>query len=82
KVVNPADLASALPPLDPAAYDTVLAGSPHRFADYAVGEKIDHVDGMTVEEAEHQIATRLFQNTAKVHFDAVATKETKFGKRL
>ena len=25
---------------------------------------------MTVEEAEHQLATRLYQNTAKVHFDA------------
>ena len=27
------------------------------------------VDGMTVEEAEHQLATRLYQNTARVHFD-------------
>ena len=51
------------------AYDFALAGSPHRFGDYAVGEKIDHVDGMTVEEAEHQIATRLYQNTARVHFN-------------
>ena len=38
------------------AYDVALAGSPHRWGDYAVGEKIDHVDGVTVEEAEHQIA--------------------------
>ena len=82
KVVDPADLAGALPPLDVSAYDTDLSGSPHRFSDYAVGEKIDHVDGMTVEEAEHQLATRLYQNTAKVHFDALATRETKFGRRL
>ncbi|MCJ2019216.1 MaoC family dehydratase [Methylobacterium sp. E-065] len=82
KVVDPQDLAGALPPLSAAAYDTDLAGSPHRFADYAVGEKIDHVDGMTVEEAEHQIATRLFQNTAKVHFDGLAAKDTRFGRRL
>ncbi|MDB5644541.1 MaoC family dehydratase [Methylobacterium sp.] len=82
KVVDPADLAAALPPLDAGAYDLELAGSPHRFSDYVVGEKIDHVDGMTVEEAEHQIATRLFQNTAKVHFDAFATKDTRFGRRL
>ncbi|MGY2047927.1 MaoC family dehydratase [Methylobacterium sp. JK268] len=82
KAVPVADLAPALPPLDPAAYDSVLAGSPHRFGDYAPGERIDHVDGMTVEEAEHQIATRLFQNTAKVHFDAHAGKETRFGRRL
>jgi hypothetical protein len=32
---------------------TVLAGSEYRFGDYEVGEKIDHVDGITVEEAEH-----------------------------
>jgi len=82
KAVDPADLASALPRLDAGAYDTDLAGSPHRFADYAKGERIDHVDGTTVEEAEHQLATRLYQNTAKVHFDALATRETKFGKRL
>ena len=57
--------------LDVAAYDIALAGSPHRFGDYAVGEKIDHVDGMTVEEAEHQIATRLYQNTAQGPFRPV-----------
>lgn len=50
-------------------YDWVMAGSPHGWEDYAVGEKIDHVDGMTIEEAEHMLATRLYQNTAKVHFD-------------
>jgi 2-methylfumaryl-CoA hydratase len=82
KVVDPVDLAGALPPLDAAAYDCDLAGSPHRFSDYVAGEKIDHVDGMTVEEAEHQIATRLYQNTAKVHFDAHAVKDTRFGRRL
>jgi len=72
-----------LPPgLDFSGYDFALAGSPHALQDYAVGEKIDHVDGMTVEEAEHQLATRLYQNTAKVHFDALAQKESRFGKRL
>ena len=63
-------------------WDNTLSGSPHRFADYAVGEKINHVDGMTVEEAEHQIATRLYQNTAKVHFDGHNQKQSRFGKRL
>jgi len=63
-------------------WDDALAGSPHRYGDYDIGEKIDHVDGMTVEEAEHQIATRLYQNTAKVHFDAHAQEESRFGKRL
>ena len=51
-------------------YDAELAGEPYRWGDYAVGEVIEHVDGVTVEEAEHMLATRLWQNTAKVHFDA------------
>jgi 2-methylfumaryl-CoA hydratase len=54
------------------AYDFTLAGEPHRLRDYAIGEVIDHVDGVTLEEAEHMMATRLWQNTAKVHFDATA----------
>jgi 2-methylfumaryl-CoA hydratase len=56
--------------LDFSGYDFDLAGEPHRASDYRVGEQIDHVDGVTVEQAEHMIATRLWQNTAKVHFDA------------
>ncbi|MDF1856907.1 MaoC family dehydratase [Pseudooceanicola sp.] len=56
--------------LDFSRYDFALAGEPHRFGDYEIGEVIDHVDGVTIEEAEHMIATRLWQNTAKVHFDA------------
>jgi 2-methylfumaryl-CoA hydratase len=63
-------------------WDDTLAGSYHRYGDYEIGEKIDHVDGMTVEEAEHQIATRLYQNTAKVHFDGHGQKDSRFGKRL
>ena len=64
------------------SYDFALAGSPHRFGDYQVGEKIDHVDGMTVEEAEHQIATRLYQNTARVHFNQFTESKGRFGRRL
>ncbi len=60
-------------------YDFDLAGEPHRIGDYAIGEIIDHVDGVTVEEAEHMLATRLWQNTAKVHFDATNRPD---GKRL
>ena len=79
---SPADLGAACPPLNSDAWDDVLAGSPARWGDYAPGERIDHVDGATVEEAEHQLATRLYQNTAKVHFDAHAARATRFGRRL
>ena len=58
--------------LDFSGYDPILAGSPHLWEDYEVGEKIDHVDAMMLEEAEHMMATRLWQNTAKVHFSTAA----------
>ncbi len=56
-------------------YDFALAGEPHRMRDYDIGEKINHVDGSTIEEAEHMLATRLWQNTSKVHFDVLARSE-------
>ena len=65
--------------LDLTAYDAVAAGSPFRFDDYEVGEKVDHVDGVTLSEAEHMMATRLWQNTAKVHFNTEARDD---GRRL
>ncbi|MEL6283196.1 MAG: MaoC family dehydratase, partial [Pseudomonadota bacterium] len=65
--------------LDFSAYDTDLSGQQHYWGDYEVGEKIDHVDGVTIEEAEHMLATRLWQNTAKVHFNAQSRED---GKRL
>ncbi len=80
--VEPARLGSAVPVLVSAAYDCALSGAPHVWSDYSAGEKIDHVDGMTVEEAEHQMATRLYQNTAKVHFNQHTEGKGRFGKRL
>jgi len=69
RVVDPADL--VIPEgLDFSNYDFSLSGEEYRWGDYQIGEKIDHVDGVTVEEAEHMMATRLWQNTSKVHFDA------------
>ncbi|MTI43237.1 L-erythro-3-methylmalyl-CoA dehydratase [Roseibium hamelinense] len=80
--LQPVALGTAVPLLDTDHWDNDLSGSKDRFADYAVGEKIDHIDGMTVEEAEHQIATRLYQNTAKVHFNQHTESESRFGRRL
>ncbi len=65
--------------LDFTRYDFAQSGEPHRWGDYIPGEVIDHVDGVTIEEAEHMLATRLWQNTAKVHFDATQRAD---GKRL
>lgn len=60
-------------------YDFTAAGETYRWGDYAVGEKIDHVDGVTLTDAEHMMATRLWQNTAKVHYNTQARPD---GRRL
>jgi len=50
--------------------------------DYSPGDRIDHLDGMTIEEAEHQMAARLYHNTARVHFNQHVEKEGRFGRRI
>jgi len=82
KSVLPADLGTGCPKIAGKLWDTALSGSAHRFKDYKKGEHIDHVDGMTVEEAEHMLATRLYQNTARVHFNQFSEAKGRFGKRL
>jgi len=81
-VLDPKVLGEACPPIDLPAYDNALAGSDYRLDDYQVGERIDHVDGSTVEEAEHMIATRLYQNTARIHFNQYIEGKGRFGRRL
>jgi 2-methylfumaryl-CoA hydratase len=80
--VDPAGFGAHVPRQAVGSYDTTLAGAPHLWGDYEVGERIDHVDGMTLEEAEHQMATRLYQNTAKVHFNQHTEGQGRFGRRL
>ena len=82
EVLEPNALGRACPPLDLANYDQTLSGSPHGFGDYEIGERIDHRDGMTVEDAEQQIAARLYQNMAPMHVDAFGARQQRFGRRL
>jgi 2-methylfumaryl-CoA hydratase len=78
----PADQLELPEGVDFSRFDTAMTGQPHLFEDYRVGERIDHVDGMTVEEAEHQMATRLYQNTARVHFNQHVEGQGRFGRRI
>ena len=65
-----------------AGYDVALTGDSRLWEDYAEGERIDHVDGATIEEAEHMMAARLYRNTARVHFNQHAEKDGRFGRRI
>jgi 2-methylfumaryl-CoA hydratase len=80
--VDPAALAGAVPPIDVGRYAFALAGEAYRWADYTPGERLDHAEAMTLEEAEHQIATRLYQNTARVHFNQHEQAQGQFKRRL
>jgi len=68
--------------LAPRALDPRATGGSRWWDDYVPGETIDHPGAVTVEESEHMLATRLYQNTARVHFDALAARSGPFGKRL
>jgi 2-methylfumaryl-CoA hydratase len=57
-------------------------GSTARWDDYEAGERLDHPDAMTIEESDHVQATRLYHNTAQVHFDALAMSSSKVGRRI
>lgn len=59
-----------------------MTGSGKLWEHYNIGDRINHPLGMTIEEADHMLATRLYQNNARAHFDAVAMKNSPFGKRL
>lgn len=70
------------PGLDTSAYDTSITGSPYLWDDYEPGERIDHVNGMTVDESDHTLATKLYQNNARVHFEEHLMKSSRFERRL
>jgi len=63
-------------------YDIGAAGSSRLWDDFRPDERIDHAAGMTIDDPDHTLATRLYQNSARVHFDALAMQQTSFGRRL
>lgn len=59
-------------------FDAAATGGKYFWEDYQTGERIDHAAGMTINPADHTLATRLYQNNARLHFDDVLMT----GKRL
>lgn len=68
--------------LDVRKFDTTVTGSKFLWDDYAVGERINHPAGMTISDSDHTLATKLYQNNARLHFDDMMMKKTAFGRRL
>ena len=70
------------PELDLSRFDAEATGGRFFWEDYEPGERINHPQGVTMEDAEHQMATRLYQNNARVHFNEMLQKRSKLGTRI
>ena len=62
--------------------DIDATGGKYFFEDYVAGERLDHPEGITVDNSDHTLATKLYQNNAKVHFNDHMMKSTPMGQRL
>lgn len=80
----PADELEAPRGLNLDRWDDVMwaTGGARLWDDYQVGDRVAHPGGMTIDEADHTTATRLYQNSARVHFDARRMAGSRFGRRL
>jgi 2-methylfumaryl-CoA hydratase len=64
------------------SFDPTVTGSDTAWEDYQPGQRVAHPQGITVEEAEHQMATRLYQNSARVHFNQHQQNTARHGRRI
>ncbi|MGB7401793.1 MAG: MaoC family dehydratase [Arcobacter sp.] len=62
--------------------NTDVTGGVYFFEDYEAGERLNHAEGITIDDSDHTLATKLYQNNAKVHFDDFMMKSTPMGQRL
>lgn len=63
-------------------FEAQATGGRYYWEDYQAGERINHPAGMTINNSDHSLATRLYQNNARLHFDDHMMHTSPFGKRL
>ncbi len=61
---------------------SAATGSELFWDDVALNVPIKHPAGMTIDETDHTLATKLYQNNARVHFDLHHMMGSRFGRRL
>jgi 2-methylfumaryl-CoA hydratase len=62
--------------------DTSATGGEYFWEDYEVGERLNHIEGITIDNSDHTLATKLYQNNAKVHFNDHMMQSTPMKQRL
>lgn len=80
EAILPVNNTLAIPPVN--ELDIIQTGSPFYWEDYVKGERLDHPEGITIDNSDHTLATKLYQNNAKLHFDDHMMKSGKMGQRL
>jgi 2-methylfumaryl-CoA hydratase len=70
------------PEISAQGFEPQSTGGRCYWEDYQAGERIDHPAGMTINDSDHSLATRLYQNNARLHFDDHMMQSSAFGKRL
>ncbi len=63
-------------------FDHKITGGNYFWEDYQTGERINHAAGLTINDSDHSLATHLYQNNARLHFDDFMMKNSNYGKRL
>ncbi|OQW70755.1 MAG: hypothetical protein BVN34_01895 [Proteobacteria bacterium ST_bin12] len=63
-------------------FDHKITGGHYFWEDYQTGERINHAAGLTINDSDHSLATHLYQNNARLHFDDWMMKNSNYGKRL
>jgi 2-methylfumaryl-CoA hydratase len=64
------------------SFDAKITGGQYFWDDYQIGERINHPAGMTINDSDHSLATRLYQNNARLHFDDHLMRALSFNQRL
>ena len=62
--------------------DTTSTGGEYFWEDYEVGERLNHIEGITIDNSDHTLAMKLYQNNAKVHFNDHMMQSTPMKQRL
>lgn len=63
-------------------FNPAATGGQYFWEDYQIGERIHHTAGLTINDSDHSLATHLYQNNARLHFDDWMMHKSNYGKRL
>ena len=58
------------------AHFTKNTSGQYFWEDYRIGERLNHTSGLTINDSDHSLATHLYQNNARLHFESLHIEKT------